>query len=211
MDDILIKYSQLGDIFDFFSMGVMVLSPERKIISLNQSAELITGYQASDLVGQSCTDRLINTLCSGSCSYLEAVKAGRKSGSMDIKVTGEDNETRDFTRIVSPIFGSDSRSAGCIEIFQDHSALKDLLERVRHDDRRLKLILDNLDLGVLTVDRGGHIAFFNNTAETITGFSRGDVLGKSCGTVFGKTPARGCCFSRRPLPMVRPARAQKEN
>ena len=191
MDDILIKYSQLGDIFDFFSMGVMVLSPERKIISLNQSAELITGYQASDLVGRSCTDRLINTLCSGSCSYLEAMKAGRKSGSMNIKVTGEDNETRNFTRIVSPIFGSDNRSAGCIEIFQDHSALKDLLERVRHDDRRLKLILDNLDLGVLTVDRGGHIAFFNNTAETITGFSRGDVLGKSCSTVFGKATSPG--------------------
>ena len=36
MDDTLIKYSQLGDIFDFFSMGVMVLSPERKILSLNQ-------------------------------------------------------------------------------------------------------------------------------------------------------------------------------
>jgi len=54
MDDTLIKYSQLGDIFDFFSMGVMVLSPEREILSLNQSAEVISGYKASDLVGQNC-------------------------------------------------------------------------------------------------------------------------------------------------------------
>ena len=53
MNDLLIKYNQLGDIFDFFSMGVMALSPERKIMSLNQSAELITGYRASDLIGQS--------------------------------------------------------------------------------------------------------------------------------------------------------------
>jgi len=190
MDDTLIKYSQLGDIFDFFSMGIMVLSPERNIIALNQSAEAITGYKASDLVGKNCNDRLMGSLCGGRCSYLEATEDGRKSGSMDVEVTGEDNETRNITRIVSPIYGPGNLPLGCIEIFQDHSALKDLLERVRHDDRRLKLILDNLDIGVLTVDRGGHIAFFNNTAETITGFSRGDVLGKSCSTVFGKTTSQ---------------------
>ena len=117
MDDTLIKYSQFGDIFDFFSMGVMVVSPERKIISLNQSAEVITGYRASDLVGQSCTDRLMNSLCGGCCSYLEALEAGRKSGSMDIEVTGQDNETRNITRIVSPVYGADNRPLGCIEIF----------------------------------------------------------------------------------------------
>ena len=191
MDDILIKYSQLGEIFDFFSMGVMVLSPERKIVSLNQSAEDITGYNAFDLVGQTCTEGLMDSICGGSCSYLEAVESGRKSGSMDIEVTGQDNETRSITRIVMPVYGADNLPSGCIEIFQDHSALKDLLERVRHDDRRLKLILDNLDIGVLTVDRGGHIAFFNNTAETITGFSRGDVLGKSCRTVLGESSSPG--------------------
>jgi PAS domain S-box-containing protein len=191
MDDLLIRYSQLGDIFDFFSMGVMVLSPECKIISLNRSAEVITGYEASDLVGQNCTDRLLNSLCGGSCSYLHAVEEGLKSGTMDIEVTGKDNETRNITRIVSPVYGANDVPAGCIEIFQDHSALKDLLERVRHDDRRLKLILDNLDIGVLTVDRGGHIAFFNQTAEHITGFSRGDVLGKSCRTVLGDPSSPG--------------------
>ncbi len=175
MDNILIKYSQLGDIFDFFSMGVIVLSPERKIIALNQSAELITGYKASDLVGKNCTDLLMDSLCGGKCAYPQAAGNIRKSGGMDIEVTGQDNETRNITRIVSPVYGPDNLPSGCIEIFQDHSALKDLLERVRHDDRRLKLILDNLDIGVLTVDRGGHIAFFNNTAEAITGFSRGEV------------------------------------
>jgi PAS domain S-box-containing protein len=191
MDDLLIKYNQLGDIFDFFSMGVMVLSPERKIVSLNPSAELITGFKASEVVGQNCADRLLDSLCGGSCTYLDAVGNGRKSGSADLEVTGQDNETRNITRIVSPLYGPDKRPLGCIEIFQDQSALKDLLERVRHDDRRLKLILDNLDIGVLTVDRGGHMAFFNNTAEMITGFSRKNVLGKSCRTILGDPSSPG--------------------
>ena len=41
MNDIILKYSQLGDVFDHFSLGVIVLSPDRKIISINNAAEQI--------------------------------------------------------------------------------------------------------------------------------------------------------------------------
>ena len=187
MNEILIRYRQLGDIFDTFSMGVMVVGPDRKIISLNHSAELITGYNESELRGKYCNQLLLDPLCGGKCEYLAAVESGRQAGSMDFEVSDQSNDKRSITRIVSPIYGADQRPLGCIEVFQDHSVFKDLLERVRHDDRRLKIILDNLDIGVLTVDRGGHITFFNNRAETITGFNRGDVLGKSCSMIFGTT------------------------
>jgi two-component system response regulator HydG len=187
MDEILIKYRQLGDIFDTFSMGVMVVGADRKIISLNHSAELITGYNESDLRGKYCNQILLDPLCGGECQYLAAVESSRQASSVDFEVSDQSNDKHSITRIVSPIYGSDQTPLGCIEVFQDHTVFKDLLERVRYDDRRLKIILDNLDIGVLTVDRGGHITFFNNRSETITGFNRGDVLGKSCSMIFGKT------------------------
>jgi PAS domain S-box-containing protein len=187
MDEILLKYSQLGDIFDTFAMGVMVVGPDRKIISLNHSAELITGYNESDLRGQYCNQILLDPFCGGQCQYLDAIESGRQAGSVDFEVSDRSKGKHNVTRIVSPIYGPDQTALGCIEVLQDHTVFKDLLERVRHDDRRLKIILDNLDIGVLTVDRGGHITFFNNRAETITGFNRGDVLGKSCSMIFGKT------------------------
>jgi len=65
-------------------------------------------------------------------------------------------------------------------------AFKDLIDRIRYEDRRLKLILDHLDIGILTVDRGCHINFFNSMAENITGFSREDILGMPCSSIFGK-------------------------
>jgi len=185
MSEIFIKYRQLGDIFDTFYMGVMVVGPDHKIISLNHSAELITGYNESDLRGKYCNHILLDPLCGGECQYLAAVESGRQAASMDLEISDQSNDKRSITRMVSPIYGADQKPLGCIEIFQDHTVFKELLERVRHDDRRLKIILDNLDIGVLTVDRGGHITFFNNRAETITGFSRGDVLGKSCSMIFG--------------------------
>jgi len=190
MRDLLIKYSQLGDILDYLSIGVMVLAPDRKIISLNKSAETITGYTESDLVGEYCHHIFLDPLCGEKCVYLEAIKSGDKSGSIDFEVTDQTNENSSITRIVSPIYGPDKTPLGCIEVFQDHSAFKDLLERVRHDDRRLKSILDHLDIGVLTVDRGGHVTLFNSTAEGITGFNRSDVLGKSCSKLFGKASSQ---------------------
>jgi PAS domain S-box-containing protein len=190
MNEIPIKYRQLGDLFDTFSMGVMIVGADRKIISLNHSAELITGYNESDLRGKYCNQILLDPLCGGECQYLTAVENGRQASSVDFKFSDQQHDQHSITRIVSPIYGPDQTPLGCIEVFQDHTVFKDLLERVRHDDRRLKIILDNLDIGVLTVDRGGHITFFNNRAEDITGFNRGDALGKSCSMIFGRTASR---------------------
>jgi PAS domain S-box-containing protein len=204
MKDLLIKYSQLGDIFDYLSIGVMVLSPDRKIVSLNKSAEIITGYSQSDLIGEYCHHIFLDPLCGEKCVYLEAIESGDRSGSIDFEVTDQTNENSSITRIVSPIYGPDEKPLGCIEVFQDHSAFKDLLERVRYDDRRLKSILDHLDIGVLTVDRGGHITLFNSTAESITGFTRSEVLGKSCSKLFGKASSPDLLLFRETIADGRP-------
>lgn len=186
MNDTLIRHNRLADIFDHFSLGVLVLAPDRRIISINQAAEQITGYRESEVVGRDCTRVFLDYPCKGVCRFHEAVEAGRISGSFDIEVTDKNNERHSITRIISPLYDHENTFLGCIEVFQDHSAFKDLIERVRHDDRRLKIILDNLDIAILTVDCGGHVTFFNTTAESITGYNRGKVLGKSCANIFGK-------------------------
>ena len=68
MDDILIKYSQLGSIFDHFSVGAIIITTNRKIVSMNRSAELITGYSAAAATGKYCHQTFNDYLCSGECS-----------------------------------------------------------------------------------------------------------------------------------------------
>ena len=43
-----LRYDQIGEIFDLLSLGVIVLSPERKIVSLNRAAEALTGCSLCD-------------------------------------------------------------------------------------------------------------------------------------------------------------------
>jgi len=186
MDEILIRYNRLGSLFDYFSVGLIVISPDRKIISLNRSAELITGQNESAVVGKYCHQVFLEDLCDGQCKFFEMINDEKEIESNDYVVTDQSDKRNSITRIISPLYGLDKKLLGCLEIFQDHSAFKDLIERIRYDDRRLKIILDNLDIGVLTVDCSGHVTFFNSMSETITGFHRKDVLGKSCARLFGK-------------------------
>jgi PAS domain S-box-containing protein len=186
MDEILIKYSQLVSIFDYFSVGAIIIKPDRKIVAMNRSAELITGHSAAAVTGKYCHQTFNDYLCSGECKFYQMLETGEELGSADLEIVDQSNERRSMTKLISSLYGNDQELLGCIELFQDHSAFKDLIERVRHDDRRLKIILDNLDIGVLTVDCSGHVSFFNTMAEKITGFMRKEILGKSCATLFGK-------------------------
>lgn len=186
LDDILIRYSQIGKIFDCLSLGVIILSIDRKIVSFNRSAEVLTNYSEEDVVGKYCYEIFMDFLCGGKCKFLESEDSEKKTLVSRIEFTDQKNTIYTISKIESPIYNADNNIIGCIEIFQDHSFVKELIKIKRFEDRKLKIILDNLNIGLFTVDRGNKISFFNSQAEDMTGFSRSELLGRPCGQIFGK-------------------------
>ncbi|MBF0224942.1 MAG: sigma 54-interacting transcriptional regulator, partial [Desulfobacterales bacterium] len=184
MDDILISYSELYRILDYFSIGVISLSKDRIITSINDSAEALINKKKDEIIGKCCPDVFLNNLCAGDCRFYETLESKEKPIICDLEIRKPDNIIHHLTRIAIPIYDKNKAIEGCIVIFQDHSAFNDLINRVRYEDRKLKMILDNLDIGVLTVDKSVHITFFNTIAEEITGFLRREVLGKSFFKIF---------------------------
>ncbi len=185
MDEMLIQYGQMGQIFDCLSLGVIILTPDRRIAGFNRSAELLTGRREAEVLGRPCYRLFMDYLCGGRCKYLES---GAESGDevvTDVAISDLIDDSHSITRIESPIYDAGGRRVGCIEVFQDHSAFKELIQRIRFDDLKLKLILDNLDIGILSLDRGNHVSFFNKMAETITGYSRTETLGRHCERIIG--------------------------
>ncbi|MBS3756120.1 MAG: PAS domain-containing protein, partial [Desulfobacterales bacterium] len=163
----LLQYEQIGEIFDCLSLGVIILSTDRKICSINRSAQQLTGFSASETVGRYCYHVFLDYLCGGRCKFLESEDEIRQTLVSDIEVTDQQNKASSITKIESPIYGQNGEMIGCMEVFQDHSAFRELIKRIRFDDLRLKLILDNLDIGILTLDRGNHVTFVNTKAEQI--------------------------------------------
>jgi len=190
-EDKLVFYEQLWRLLGELHIGVFTVNSKRRITSFNRAAEVLTGYKESEVIGKYCHQVFRNDLCQGECKFHEAVEAEQASLSFDVEFTDRQMEKRTITKIVTPLYNSQRELIGCMEIFQDRSAFEDLINRIRYSERQLKMVLDNLDLGVFTVTRGGLITFFNTIAEKISGFRRKEVIGRPCAVLLGEGPGGG--------------------
>ncbi|MFZ7124581.1 MAG: sigma 54-interacting transcriptional regulator [Desulfobacterales bacterium] len=185
MNTLTLPYHQIANLLDFLSAGVVVLSAERKVLCINRTAEMLMEIEADQVIGRSCGDVFGAYLCTGECLFDQAVRLGGNAISHVIEPPPSRNGGS-LNKIVSPIYGPSGRVTACLEIFQDVSAFRELVERLGEESRKMREILDHLDIGVLTCDRGSHVTFFNAMAESITGFRRQELLGKSCRSVFNE-------------------------
>jgi PAS domain S-box-containing protein len=173
-----ILHGQFSQLLENLGIGVFTVDIERRITSFNETVQRLTGFKEEEVIGKKCYEVFFSDLCHGQCMYSEAVKESGKPLAFDMEIQDETGGRRHITKLVSPLLSEDGEVTGCIEIFQDSSAYSELLDRIRYDEHRLKLILDNLDIGVFTVNRGGHITSFNSMAETITGYQRQEIVGQ---------------------------------
>jgi PAS domain S-box-containing protein len=178
VEDKLVFYEQLWRILGDLHIGVFTVNSKRKITSFNRAAEVLTGYKESEVIGKYCHQVFRNDLCQGECKFHEAVEAEQASLSFDVEFTDRQMEKRTITKIVTPLYNSQRQLIGCMEIFQDRSAFEDLINRIRYSERQLKMVLDNLDLGVFTVTRGG-LTTSSTPSREDPGFRR-KVIGRPC-------------------------------
>jgi PAS domain S-box-containing protein len=71
-----------------------------------------------------------------------------------------------------------------------------------------KAILESISDGVFTVDAEWHITFFNRAAETITGVSRTEALGRQCCDVFRSSLCGDNCALKQTLDSGKPVIGQ---
>jgi PAS domain S-box-containing protein len=178
-------------ILDELNIGAVTVDEKRKVSAMNLSAQALVGLKEVETIGRDCREVFVGVPCLASCPF-----KGHGHASLDepvIQIKDEDQTTHLVTRMATPVFGSDHHIVGCMTILQDHSPIADLIDRIHYEERSLKIILDNLDIGIFTIDKGGRITFFNTAAENISGFKRREILGEPCSVIFGDTEAREVC------------------
>jgi PAS domain S-box-containing protein len=83
------------------------------------------------------------------------------------------------------------------------------LPEMRLDPRYGDLIFDHIPHGIFTVDAAGHITSFNRAAERITGWARGEAIGRPCREVFRSNHCREACFLHQSIVEGEPHRDQE--
>ncbi len=164
-------------------IGAFTIDRSRRITSFNRSAQTIIGVSESSVIGLDCHEVFKGIPCYAQCPF--GGKNGLESVDEDVEILDQNRSRHLVTRVSAPLYGPDQVLIGCLTLLQDHSPIAGLINRVRYEERSLKIILDNLDIGVFTANRGGHITFFNRAAEMISGYNRREVIGKPFKEILG--------------------------
>ena len=178
-------------ILDELNIGAFTVDVHRYVSSMNFCAQTLIGQKDTEAIGKNCREVFIGVPCLAKCPF--KTPEDLISEEPVIQIQDEDQSTHFVTRMATPVFGTSHQVVGCMTILQDHSPIADLIDRIHYEERSLKIILDNLDVGVFTVDRGGRITFFNTAAEKISGFNRRKILGGPCSAIFGGKDAQEVC------------------
>ena len=188
----MIQCDQWLQLLDELNIGAFTVDLHRRISSMNLSAQALIGMRELEVVGNDCREVFTGVPCLVKCMFSD--KADAEIEEPVVEIFDEEDTRHLVTRVATPVYGPDRNMIGCLTILQDHSPIADLINRVHHEERSLKIILDNLDVGIFTVNRGGLITFFNRAAEKISGYNRSQVLGEPFSAVFEGDSAPDVCL-----------------
>ncbi|MBM2832988.1 MAG: Protein contains domain [Candidatus Brocadiaceae bacterium] len=121
-----------GDLYinllDSLSAGVYVVDQERVISYWNKSAEMLTGYKSSEIVGQCCRGNVLKyvddqgvSVCGGECLAVKSINDGCMH-SMEVYVHHKEGHRVPILVSISPIKNSQGQIIGAVEELCDNSS-----------------------------------------------------------------------------------------
>lgn len=161
------------------SSGDAILSQtlDGVVTSWNRGAERIFGHTAADMIGRPIDSIFPEDRLAEEAEILARVSRGETIERHETIRRRKDGKLVEISLTVSPIFGADGKIVGASRMARDIS------ER-RREEERLAVTLSCIGDAVISTDEAGRVIFMNTVAETLTGWPRGEALGRLLPEVF---------------------------
>jgi two-component system NtrC family sensor kinase len=173
------QMATLSSILENFPLPFFIVDPFLVVTYLNDHMEKLTGYTRSEAVGRLTCGEVLNTVqCfTGDC-VLKQVMEHKKplSGLRRVVRTREGREVQ-VTVSASIITDLEGRVIGGFEAVRD-------ITRVVEAERKLDLLTELSQEGLLMADENLHVIFANTRMADILNIPRKDLIGKHLGEVF---------------------------
>jgi PAS domain S-box-containing protein len=172
--------------------AIMQVLPVGVAVSQNPESTVVTANLAlSDLLGVKPGENIATRIDPASADFqtfkegrrlvsvdhplLRSAKTGQQSGSLELEIQRSDKESIYLQSSASPLFNQNGNVRGAVGAFinvTDRKRLEDLL-RERAD------LLELATEAIIVRDMNGALLFWNSGAETLYGWRREEILGKS--------------------------------
>jgi two-component system sensor kinase FixL len=150
-----------------------------RILSWNRGAERLYGYSASEVVGATLDVLIPPTSSNELADILARVARGERVEQYETVRRTKDGRLLDVSLTVSPLFDRAGRIVGASAIARDVSARKQAERQIRGDDELLRSIVESAVDGIVVINARGEIEAFNQAAERLFGFTRGEAIGRN--------------------------------
>jgi PAS domain S-box-containing protein len=165
--------------------AIFMLDPEGRVVSWNQGAERIKGYQAHEIIGQHF-----------SCFYLpEDVHLGKpETGLQRALLEGKFEAEgwrlrRDGRRfwasvVITPLFAPDGSLTGYAKVTRDLTERRQAEETLRANEAKLRAIMEHAADGIVTTDENGFIQSINPAGANLFGYPPEALIGRDVSSLI---------------------------
>jgi two-component system, NtrC family, sensor kinase len=160
-------------VFDSLSLPALILTPNRKIVSVNRNFQRKFKISKEEMVGKTCHDFFYHSSvpCQMDLCPLSKVLADREGHTSLRRVSNEHGDERWEDRVFSPILDDDGYVRYVIESIRDVTNVK-ILERELMGMREfMEKLVQSSTSGIIAANRRGKIVVLNRAAEELTGYS----------------------------------------
>ncbi len=168
--------------------GVFTVDTSFNITSFNRAAEHITGWSQDEVIGRPCREIFQSSICGKECALGKCITNNQTTSNKTLTISTKEGTRKPIVITAAPITSPDGLVIGGVETFHD------VTDTMRND-----LILDSVADGVFTVDNDWKISSFNKAAETITGWTAKEVVGKQCSAIFHSSVCGEACILQRSI------------
>lgn len=184
------------DILRSIPDSVLTLSPDRRLIALNDPAQSLTGALEASAVGRPCGDILRSEIChTDRCPFERSFGAGETVTTFNVLMQDAAGARVPICLNTSPLKNASGEIVGVVETIREVSHINRLIEELRAQRNTVQALLDSIAEGVVTVDPAGAITSLNRAAERILGLAVPEAVGQPCREVLPPE----LCGPRSPL------------
>jgi PAS domain S-box-containing protein len=171
-------------------LAIMSLDPDGKVLMWNRGAEQIFGWRAEEVLGR----ELPIVPSSDHEEYrrlLESQFDGATDAGVEVRRRHKDGRVVDASLWTAPLRDADGTVSGHVAILADITAAHTVERKYRElaaqeekaraqirAERRFRELLEAAPDAILEVDASGSIVLVNAAAETLSGYSRSELLGQ---------------------------------
>ncbi len=178
------EWRLLDQILSAMDVGIVLLDKNLRITWMNrdmpQDLLLVPAERAA---GRTCREVMRNEALD--CDACSAQYASSGTTTMHvIKKVGDSENTKAYLKIVRVVTGSGMNTPSLMEIYLDITAQQEAQRALARSQELVRNILNSSVVGIVSTDMNGRITLLNRAAESIFGYTEGEMLGKPVHTFY---------------------------